>query len=69
MFVVASIWVVAATIGLMGLVNPKPIIGLVEHWGGAARFRLAVGVRLVLGVILLVVAPLCRLPVWSRPSV
>ncbi len=53
----------AAIIGLLGLANPKCIINLVQHWRGPTRFRLAIGVRLVLGVILLVVAPTCRLPV------
>ena len=47
----------------MGLANPKLIVGLVEHWRGRTRFRLAVGVRLVLGAALLIVAPSCRLPV------
>ena len=61
--VVSILGVLAAMIGLMGLANPKTIVGLVEHWRGATRYHLAVGVRMVLGVIFLVVAPSCRLPI------
>ncbi len=61
--VVSLIGILAATIGVLGLANPKSIVGLVEHWRGRTRFRLAVGVRLVLGVFFLVVAPSCRLPI------
>ncbi len=60
--VVSILGVLAAIIGLLGLANPKIIVGLVEFWRGPTRFRLAVGVRLVLGTLLLVVAPACRLP-------
>lgn len=61
--VVSILGVIAAIIGLMGLAAPKYIINLVQHWRGPTRFRLAVGVRLVLGAFLLVVGPTCRLPV------
>ena len=60
--IVSFLGVLAATVGLMGLANPKSIVVLVERWRGPTRFRLAVGVRLILGVILLAVAPSCRLP-------
>ena len=61
--VVSILGVLAAMIGLMGLANPKTIVGLVEYWRGPTRYYVAVGVRMVLGVIFLVVAPSCRLPI------
>ena len=64
--VVSILGVLAIAIGLMGLANPESLIGLINYWRGTRRFRLAVGVRLVLGVILLVVAPACRLPTLVR---
>lgn len=61
--VVSILGVLAVMIGLLGLANPRFILGLVEYYRGPTRFRLAVGVRLVLGVLLLTVASSCRLPV------
>ena len=61
--IVSILGVLAAAIGLMGVAQPRRIINLVEYWDGPTRFRLAIVVRLVLGVVLLVVAPDCRLPI------
>ena len=64
--IVSVLGVVAAIIGLMGLANPESIVVLVEYWRGPTRFRLAIGVRIVLGIVFLIVAPACRLPVLVR---
>jgi len=61
--IVSILGVLVAAIGLMGIVQPRRIIDLVEYWRGPTRFRLAIVVRLVLGCVLLVVAPTCRLPI------
>ncbi len=60
---VSIVGALAAVVGLMGLANPKVIVNLVKYCEGPMRFRLAVGVRLVMGVVFLIAAPACRLPV------
>ena len=64
--VVSVIGVLAAVIGLMGLVQPRRIADIVEYWHGPTRFWLAIGVRLVMGTVMLIAAPECRLPVVVR---
>lgn len=59
---VSILGVLAAAVGLIGLAQPRRIINLINYWEGPTRFRLAIAVRLVLGVVLLVVASDCRLP-------
>ena len=61
--IVTALGMLIVLIGAVGLVDPRRLIALVRHWHGPTRFMLAVGVRLGLGVLLLVVAPDCRLPV------
>ena len=56
---------IAAT-GLIGVVNPRSLIALVQHWRGPARFWFAVSIRFVLGVVFLAVAPDCRAPIVIR---
>lgn len=54
---------VAVVIGLLGLVMPQSITALVEnYWSHSTRFRLAVIARFVIGTLLFVIAPECRLP-------
>ena len=60
--IVSILGILTATIGFMGVAQPRRIVSLVEYWDGPTRFRLAVVVRLVLGVFLLVASPDCRLP-------
>jgi hypothetical protein len=46
-----------------GFVRPTGLVRFVEKiWQSPAGFRLAVAVRLVLGVVLVVAAPDCRFP-------
>ena len=61
--IVSVLGSIGALIGLLGLANPRYIVDLVQFWRGPTRFRLAVGVRVVLGIVLLVVAPACRVPI------
>ncbi len=60
--IVSIVGVLAALIGLLGLVDPKYIVQLVQYWRGPTRFRIAIGVRIALGIALLVAAADCRLP-------
>ena len=55
-----------AAIGLMGVVNPRSLVALVQHWRGPARIWFVVSIRLVLGVVFLAVAPDCRAPIVIR---
>ena len=65
--IVTVLGVLIAVIGLMGVVIPRILIALVQHyWRGPARFRFAVSIRLVLGVVFLAVAPDCRAPIVIR---
>ena len=50
--------------GIIGIAKPQLLINLVEHWHGPSRFWIAILVRVILGVVLLVVAPACRLPMF-----
>lgn len=59
---VSILGVVVALIGLAGIVQPKVLTSLVECVDGRTRFRAAVIVRLVLGSVMLAVAPSCRIP-------
>ena len=61
-WMVTLLGVLSAAIGVVGTFRPERLVSLVAHWHGAARFWLAVLVRLVVGVALLVVAPACRWP-------
>ena len=61
--VLAGLGVLAALIGVIGIARPQFLVNLVEHWQSPTRFRIAVIVRIVLGVVLLIVAPSCRVPV------
>jgi hypothetical protein len=64
--VVTGLGVLIAAIGLTGVVIPRILIGLVQHWRGSARLWFAVSIRLVLGVVFIAVAPDCRAPMVVR---
>ena len=64
--VVTVLGVLVAAVGLMGVVIPRRLVALVQHWQGPARFWFAVSIRLVLGVVFLAVAPDCRAPIVVR---
>ena len=57
---------ISAVIGLMGVLNPRSLMALVQRWRGPARFWFAVSIRLVLGAVFLAVAPDCRAPMVVR---
>ncbi|MAE65952.1 MAG: hypothetical protein CMJ18_16900 [Phycisphaeraceae bacterium] len=60
--IVPILAVLIILIGVIGLVQPKLLKSLVDRMSGKKQFWIAVGVRLVMGVLLLWVAPQCR---WS----
>ena len=64
--IVTVLGVLIAAIGLMGVMIPRILIALVQHWRGPVRFWFAVSIRLVLGVVFLAVAPDCRAPIVIR---
>jgi hypothetical protein len=64
--VVSLLGVLAAAIGLLGVAKPKSLIDLVADWRNPTRFWVAVLFRLILGTVLLVAAPTCRLPAFVR---
>ena len=64
--IVTVLGVVIALIGVIGLARPRSLITLVQHWQSPARFWFAVVIRLVLGAVLLAVAPDCRAPLVIR---
>ena len=51
-FVVSILGVLIALVGVVGIVQPARLVALVERWPSVTRFRIAFGVRLVLGVVL-----------------
>ena len=53
-------------IGLMGVLNPRSLMALVQRGRGPVRFWFAVSFRLVLGAVFLAVAPDCRAPMVVR---
>ena len=60
--IVSAVGVVIAVIGAIGVASPHKLITLLDHVQSPTRFWLAVFMRVVLGVVFLVVAPDCRLP-------
>jgi hypothetical protein len=61
-FVVALVgWIIVAT-GALGIARPHLMIEWLLTLPMGVRFYLAVGIRILLGVLLIVAAPRCRLP-------
>jgi hypothetical protein len=61
--IVSALGVAIVLLGAVGVASPRRLIGLVGQWDGPGRFRLAIVIRVLLGVALLAVAPACRIPV------
>jgi hypothetical protein len=51
-----------AAFGVFGIVAPNRFIKLFDHFRGPTGLWIAVGVRLVMGVLFILAAPDCRLP-------
>ncbi len=64
--IVTVLGVVIALIGVIGLAHPPSLITLVQRWQSPARFWFAVVIRVVLGAVLIAVAPDCRAPLVIR---
>ena len=60
--IVSILGVLIVTIGLLAMVQPQRLLDFTANLPGPARFRFAIPVRLVLDVVLVIVAPECRLP-------
>jgi len=61
--IVVVFGVAVGLLGVGGVVRPTGLIRLVETmWQSPAGFRLAIALRLVLGVLLILAAPECRFP-------
>lgn len=60
--IVSILGVVAVAIGLMAVAQPKRLVELVNHWRGPKRFWLAIVLRIIIGAVLLLVAPACSYP-------
>lgn len=60
--VVALFGVLVAGVGLLGVIRPDRLMAWISQWRGASRLWFAAGLRLVLGVVLLLAAPQCRAP-------
>ncbi len=65
-YIVTVLGVAIVLIGVLGLAQPQRLIGLVQRWQSPARFWFAVVIRVVLGAVLLAVAPDCRAPLVIR---
>jgi hypothetical protein len=64
--IVSIFGVLIVLVGVVGIANPQRLLRAVEYLDGPQRFWLAVIVRVVLGSVLLVAAPECRLPTVVR---
>jgi hypothetical protein len=61
-YVVALAAVLMIALCVLGVVTPAALASIVTAWPPARRFDVAVGARLVLGVIFLLGASRCRVP-------
>jgi len=65
--IVVVFGVAVGLLGMIGVVRPTQLIRFVETmWQSPAGFRLAIALRLVLGMILIAAAPDCRFPQLIR---
>jgi NAD/NADP transhydrogenase beta subunit len=61
--IVVVFGVAVGLVGSIGVVRPTGLVRFVETmWQSPTGFRLAIALRLVLGVVLIVAAPDCRFP-------
>jgi hypothetical protein len=65
-WVVSLLGAAIAAIGLLGAVSPARMIGLITRLQPASRLWLAVGARLVIGVVFVLAADGCRMPQLVR---
>ena len=61
-YVVAAIAVLLIAISALGVLAPERLVAVVSAWPRDTRLNVAVGTRLVLGVIFLLGASACRFP-------
>lgn len=62
-WIVMGFGVIVAGLGVVGMVRPQSLLDLVENaWKSPSALYLAIGVRLVLGVVLIAAAPESRFP-------
>ncbi len=61
-YVVALAAVLVVAVCALGVVAPARLVGVVTAWPPDTRFDVALGVRLMLGVIFLLGASRCRVP-------
>lgn len=61
---VTVIGTLIAGIGVFGFVAPKRLMGIIERFRSPAGLWYAVGVRLVIGILLVLAAADCRLPTF-----
>lgn len=65
-WIVLAVGALALAVGVFGLIRPHTLAAYVRFWGGPMRFRLAVGLRLVVGALLILAAPQCKVPMLIR---
>jgi len=61
-YVVAAVAVVVLVISVLGVTAPEQLVAVVAGWAPDTRLAVAVGTRLVLGVVFLLAASTCRFP-------
>jgi hypothetical protein len=55
-----------AAIGLLGVLTPARLVGLLARWPALTRWPVTLGLRLAVGVLFLYAASHCRLPQLVR---
>ncbi len=53
-------------IGAAGVIFPEKLMNAIAEWRSPTRLYTAVGMRLILGIILILAAPECRFPLAIR---
>jgi len=61
-YVVAALAVMVLAISALGVIAPEQVVAVVAGWSPDTRIAVAVGARLVLGVVFLLAASTCRFP-------
>ena len=58
-------WIIAAE-GLLGIAQPHLMLTAVVNWPPDLRLYVTVGSRIIIGLLLVLAAPRCRLPRFTR---
>src|SRR6266446_6815263 len=58
-------WIIVAE-GLLGIAQPHLMFTAVLSWSPDLRFYVTVGSRIIIGLLLVLAAPHCRLPRFTR---